>query len=155
MNRIALLVLVSVWVVGVTAASVACRPTARPLGNASEVTIPFELVNGHVMLPVTVNNSPALAFVLDTGSKFAIIDLERAKEQGLKLGSEITVGGVGAKPGTGAFVKDAMFTISGFAGFSQPVTLAIPLRKMAPRLGHDFDGIIGGEFIKEFVLELD
>lgn len=35
------------------------------------------------------------------------------------------------------------------------MALALPIGKMAPRLGQDFDGIIGSEFIKQFVLELD
>lgn len=129
--------------------------TSWPIPKPSEVTIPFELVAKHVMLRVTVNNSRPLWFVLDTGDKFAVIDLDRAKELGLNLGGEIRVGGAGSHLDTGAFVKDSRFSISGFAGFSQPVTLAIPLKKLAPRFGQDFDGIIGSEFIKQFVLELD
>jgi hypothetical protein len=33
--------------------------------------------------------------------------------------------------------------------------MAIPLGRMAARFGHDFDGIIGSEFIKQFVVEVD
>jgi hypothetical protein len=131
------------------------QPTPQMPPNFSEVTIPFELVAKHVMLKVTVNNSRPLWFVLDTGDKFAIVDLDRAKELGLKLGGDIQVGGVGSQTTTGAFVKETTFSISGFAGFSQPVTLAIPLKNLAARFGHDFDGILGAEFIKQFVVEVD
>jgi PDZ domain/Aspartyl protease len=41
------------------------------------------------------------------------------------------------------------------AGFSQPVSIALPVRHMAPRMGQDFDGILGSDFIREFVIELD
>jgi len=131
------------------------QPIPQLPANFSGVTIPFDLVARHVMLEATVNNSRPLSFVLDTGDKFAIIDLDRANELGLNLGGVIQVGGVGAQSTTGAFVKDTTFSISGFAGFSQPVTLAIPLRNLAARFGHDFDGIIGAEFIQQFVVEVD
>lgn len=130
--------------------------TNWPAAGSPEVfTVPFNLITGHIVLNVTVNNSRPLLFILDTGDKFAIIDLDRAKELGLSLGGEITVAGVGSETVTGAFVKDSGYSLSGFAGFSQPVTLAIPLRDVARRLGQDCDGIIGTQFIKQFVVEID
>lgn len=108
-----------------------------------------------MVIQVKVNNSRPLSFVLDTGDKFAIIDLERAKELGLTLQGELRVGGAGSEQPTGSFVKDSTFTVPGLPGFSQPVNIALPIRNLAPRMGQDFDGILGSEFIKEFVLELD
>ena len=108
-----------------------------------------------MVLKVRVNNSRPLSFVLDTGDQFAIIDLELAKSIGLKLGSAVRVGGVGATTQSGAFVKEASFTVSQIPGFSQPVTMALPIRTLAPKLGQDFDGIIGSEFIEQFVVEVD
>ena len=35
-----------------------------------EVTIPFELVNKHVVLKAKINNSRPLPFLLDTGDKY-------------------------------------------------------------------------------------
>jgi hypothetical protein len=138
-----------------TAASRAVQTTQKPAAPASEVTIPFELVNRHVVIKVKVNNSRPLSFVLDTGDKFAIIDLDRAKELGLNLQGALSAGGAGSERPTGAFVRDSTFAIPGLAGFSQPVNIALPVRNLAPRMGQDFDGILGSEFIKEFVLELD
>lgn len=130
------------------------RPPTLP-ADFSQITIPFELVNEHIFIKATTNASRPLEFMLDTGDKFAILDLGLAKELGVKLGGDIHVHGVGPEVTKGAFVNDTSFALSGFPGFSQPVTLAIPLRNLAPRLGHDLDGIIGSEFIKQFVLELD
>ncbi len=56
---------------------------------------------------------------------------------------------------SGAFVRDASFTVSGLEAFSQPVTLALPIGRLASRLGQDFDGIIGSNFIEQFVIEID
>jgi hypothetical protein len=138
-----------------TAASRTIQSTGTPASPAAEATIPFELVNRHVVIQVKVNNSRPLSFVLDTGDKFAVIDLDRAKELGLSLQGELRVGGAGAERPTGFFVKGSTFTIPGLPGFSQPVNIALPVRNLAPRMGQDFDGILGSEFIKGFVLELD
>lgn len=155
MNRRALLGLIVFGLLLPTAASRTIQSNSNVAGPSSAVTIPFELVNRHVVIQVKVNNSRPLSFVLDTGDKFAIIDLERAKELGLTLQGELRAAGAGSERPTGAFVKDATFTIPGLAGFTQPVNIALPVRHMAPRMGQDFDGILGSEFIKEFVLELD
>ena len=130
------------------------QQTARPAA-AGPIAIPFELVNRHVVLKVKVNNSRPLSFVLDTGAQFAIINLDLARDLNLKLEGQVKMAGAGAGLSVGSFVRDSTFTIPGYAGFSQPLTLALPLGQLAPRLGQDFDGIVGSEFIKKFVLELD
>lgn len=136
--------------------SSAFTPQSTAVRTASQpITIPFDLVNKHMVLKVKVNNSRPLSFVLDTGDQFAIIDLDLAKKIGLSLGAEVRVGGAGEAIKSGAFVKDASFTIAQLPGFSQRVTMALPIRMLAPRLGQDFDGIIGSEFIEQFVVEID
>ena len=52
-------------------------------------------------------------------------------------------------------VRDARWSLVGLENFSQPISVAIPLGNIAARFGNDFDGIIGGEFISEFVVEID
>lgn len=131
-----------------TPPQVATRSTAPKI-------IPFEFINRHIIIPIKVNNSRTLSFVLDTGDQYAIINLDAAKELNLKLRGQVRVGGAGAQLQTGAFVDGAMFTIPGFEGFTQPVTLALPIGHLTPRLGHDFDGIIGSDFIEQFVVEID
>lgn len=154
MNRRAPLVLVAVGLLLVMTSSRRSQSFSQP-ASAAGVNVPFELVNRHIILKVRVNDSAPLSFVLDTGDQFAIINLDRAKELGLKLQGQVRVRGAGAQLATGAFVQGASFTIPGLAGFSQPLTLALPIGSMASRLGQDFDGIIGSEFIKQFVVEID
>jgi hypothetical protein len=127
----------------------------KPVVATSTPTIPFELVTRHIVLKVSINTSRPLSFVLDTGDKYAVVDLDRARELGLTLQGEVKTRGAGPETRTGAFVRDASFTIPGLPGFSQPVHLALPIARMAPRFGHDFDGIIGSDFIQQFVVEVD
>ena len=131
--------------------SISSQTETRP---ATQV-IPFEFINRHIFVPVRVNDSRPLWFVLDTGDQYAIINLDTAKELGLKLRGQVRVGGAGSQTLTGAFVDDAKFVLQELKGFTQPVTLALPIGHLAPRLGQDFDGIIGSEFISQFVVEID
>jgi predicted aspartyl protease len=119
------------------------------------VTIPFDLVTRHIMLKVRINNSRPLAFVFDTGDKVCVVDTEVAKELGLKMEGQLRIGGAGADTLPASFIKDATWSIAELDGFTQPVALTFPLGRMAARFGQDFDGIIGSDFIKQFVVEVD
>jgi hypothetical protein len=136
------------------ATATAGRQNPQP-AVAAPVSIPFELVARHIVLKVRINNSRPLSFVFDTGARAGVVDVEVAKELGLKLQGQIRVGGAGSDTLAGSLVEDANWTLDGLAGFSQPIKLAIPLGRIAGRFGHDFDGIIGAEFIKQFVVEVD
>jgi hypothetical protein len=155
MNRKPLLAFVVVVLWLTIAASRAVQTPPKPFSSTPEISIPFELVARHIVLQIRVDNSRPLSFVLDTGDKVAIVDADRAKELGLKLRGQVRVGGAGGETLTGSLVQDSTWTIPGLAGFSQPVGLALPLGKLAARFGHDFDGIIGSDFIKQFVVEVD
>lgn len=152
MKRVATALAVLLFLAGVVtepAATVLQRATPAP------VTIPFEIANRHIIVPVRVNKSRPLSFVLDTGAHVAIVRMNVAKELGLSLSGSVNVGGAGAGTQTGSRLKDATWSLIGLERFSQPVTLALPFPDLPSGLGRDADGIIGGEFIRQFVLELD
>jgi PDZ domain-containing protein/aspartyl protease len=152
-RRLTILILVLICLVtGVPRASV---PASGLRGQKTETAIPFKLVGRHIFLKIKVNNSDPLWFIFDTGDKFAIIDLDRAKQLGLNLDGQLHIGGAGAGVLKGAYVSNANFTVPGLEGFTQPVTMAVPLDILKPNFGHDVDGIIGSEFIKQFVVEVD
>jgi PDZ domain-containing protein/aspartyl protease len=129
-------------------------------GNAAagrqraDVVLPFELDNRTVFVRVIVAERP-LWFVLDTGDKFAVIDLSIAKSLGLKLGSEIPVNGGGAETVHGYLLIDAPFKVSQLPDFQQPLFITVPLAKLAELSGHEFAGILGFDFINEFAVEID
>jgi|SRR5215472_367128 len=119
------------------------------------VTIPFERVNKNICLQVSVANSKPLSFILDTGAEYALIDLAVAKSLGLELGDQVAVGGAGKNVVTGNFLKNSSFRVVGLENFSQPLSLAIPLDGLAKASGHEFAGILGYDFISQFVVEVD
>jgi len=136
-------------------ASLCVAQTPAQPATTNPVTIPFELVSRHIIVKVRINNSRPLSFVFDTGDKVGIVDTEVAKELGLKLEGQVRIGGAGADTLPGSFVKEATWSLPGLEGFSQPVSLAIPLGRMAARFGQDMDGIFGSDFIKQYVVEVD
>jgi hypothetical protein len=131
------------------------RQVSNAMTTKPVVTIPFKLVTRHIVVAVRINNSRPLSFVFDTGDKAGIVDIGRAKELGLDLHGQLRIGGAGGDTLLGAYVRGATWKLQGFEDFSQPIALAIPLGRLAARFGHDFDGIIGSDFIKQFVIEVD
>jgi hypothetical protein len=146
--------LIALLLIAASLASAASRTLQTPAAPAP-VSIPFELVVRHIVLKVKVNNSSPLSFVFDTGDKVGLIDLERARGLGLNLKGQVHVGGAGSATLNGAFVKDAAWTLPGLEGFSQPIQAALPFGELSLRFGHAFDGIVGSDFIKKFVVEID
>jgi len=155
-SRFALLILVALLstfpAIGTTARHNFQTPTPS---TSAPITIPFELVTRHIMLKVRINNSRPLSFVFDTGDKVCVVDTEVAKELGLKLEGQLRIGGAGAETLPASFVKGATWSLAGLDKFTQPVALTFPLGRMAARFGQDFDGIIGSDFIKQFIIEVD
>jgi PDZ domain/Aspartyl protease len=151
MTRSALALVVSLATVGaISPAALVVQPPA-----GASVTIPFELVARHIVVKVTIQNSRPLSFVLDTGANTAIVRTPTAEALGLTLFGSVSTGGAGSGRQAGQRVKDARWSLVGLEGFAQPVSLALPLPMLPRGHGQDIDGIIGGEFIKQFVVELD
>jgi len=132
---------------------IAPAAATAPSPGKAPIVVPFELVNRHVFVRVDVGTRP-LGFVLDTGAPNVIIDLGRAKELGLALGGELQAHGA-AGPVTGAFLRGSKYTISGVPLADDAITVAMPLQEMARGFGRDFDGILGADFIRQFVVEID
>lgn len=155
MNCKRLIILLLILACGVAGASHHIVRAAQKPAEPGPVVIPFELVTRHILIRVRINNSAPLWFIFDTGDKVAIVDSGRARSLGLNLRGETNVGGAGAGTLKGSYVRDASLNVVGVEGNPQPVVLAIPLDGLQPRFGHDIDGIIGADFIKQFVVEVD
>jgi len=151
-RSIAALVLLAL--LGGSRAPVGASSQPRSTG-AQPITIPIELATHHLIVKVTVNGSAPLSFVLDTGAHAAIIRTDAAKALGLTLEGQATVRGAGPGSQTAQFVRGAAWSLVGLDGFSQPISLAVPMSDLPSAMGRPIDGIIGGEFIRQFVVEVD
>jgi hypothetical protein len=120
-----------------------------------DVKIPFTLENRTIFFQVQAGGSRPYWFVLDTGWKYAVIDLAIAKSIHLNLGDQVDVSGGGKKTVMGNMLNNSPFSLVGLKGFSQPLFLALPLNDLAKANGHEVAGILGTDFTSEFVVEID
>lgn len=132
------------------------RPDARNVRFASgnsATGIPFDFEDNAVFLEVRVNNSRPLKFGFDTGAGLTILNARTAKELGLKA-SETKLNGnaVGGRV-SGDVFRSVTLAVRG-ATVSNQMVGALSFESF-PCEARSIDGIIGYDFIKEFVVEID
>lgn len=115
--------------------------------------IPIELVNNLVFVRTRINNSEPLWCVLDTGASATIVNERVAKELGLRAGRREKGTGTGGAIEVG-MIDGVSLSMPGVTVSDQTVG-AFPLDQFAPVAGRSVGGIIGYDFIKEFVIEID
>lgn len=125
-------------------------------GNGAEtnvawpVIIPFESAHARVLVPLRINGSKPLLFLLDTGYGINLIHPDWVEPLGLKRSGRITIMGI-AGDEEAATYSGAVFDFGG-------VTYAP--RRMASlpseaQTHHRRDGILGAGFFRRFVVEID
>ena len=119
------------------------------MGN-SALRIPLEIDNNIILLRVNVNGSKPLKFIFDTGASISCISSKRAAELGLKSQGQFDANATGGRI-QGATIEGVEFRVQG-AKVSKLTVASFPLPTPP---GFDFDGIIGCDFIKQFVVEVD
>ncbi len=157
------------------AASSAAASDVRFTSGRSALKIPFRLFNNHIYLRVIVNGSAPLWFVLDTGAP-NIIDSKHARALGLKLTPAGRATGTGEKEVDVSSTHDVSFALPGVTvarrksgvislGNVEECSNEIDVdrqgnisRRRQPLTGDQrqpFDGVLGEDFLRLFVVEID
>ena len=130
----------------------ACLVCPTFLANA-QTAVPFELSGDLIVLKVRVNRSKPLKFIFDTGASISVIDPQSARALGLRAKGKLKLDATGGTVQSG-LIQRVSLSVSGATVFNQ--TLAtIDLDAFAPLFGFKIDGIIGHDFINNFVVEID
>lgn len=115
--------------------------------------IPFRFEDGFISLDVQIGRSARpLNFLLDSGAGASVMAIRTAERLGLELGEPQSVQGVGA---------DAMaYTLSGVTGSASGVpvgdiSLALDLQMADAICGRRVDGLIGIDFFRDRVVQID
>lgn len=158
-----------------SASAVVSMADVRFASGSSALKIPFKLWNNHIYIRTSVNNSKPFWFLLDTGAA-NIINRRNAEALGLKLTPKGRVGGVGESAVEAWSIENVSFSLPGVTYSNQPAgVLALePVEACAnkitadrqgriterekPATGDEYqpiDGILGYEFFKTFVVEID
>jgi hypothetical protein len=122
------------------------------LGHSS-LKIPFELSGDLIVLKARVNRSKPLHFIFDTGASISVIDPQSARAMRLrakgKLKLDVTGGSVQSE-----LIGPVSLSVAGVTVFNQTLAM-IDLDMIAPLFGFKIDGVIGHDFINNFVVEID
>ena len=120
--------------------------------------IPFEFQANLVIVPVKVNNSDTLRFILDTGvSSILITDPQIIKNQRMKFARSVKISGAGEGNDIEAgIVLDNTITMGDMIGYRQNlVVLKEDVLKLSEFVGSPIHGIIGYEIFNRFVVTID
>jgi CubicO group peptidase (beta-lactamase class C family) len=115
------------------------------------VEVPFEVANGWMLIPVSVNGSRPLRYVFDTGASGTIHNNPAIVDSlNLKISGKVQARGAG---GGGAlsemsFADNVNFNIGG-------IELSNGSLALGPAMGPGFDGVIGRSIFANLVVEID
>jgi outer membrane lipoprotein-sorting protein len=118
------------------------------------VEIPFVLNSNHIYVPVSIDGSKPLSFILDTGAGGPVLDMETAKELDLK-----TIGkfeGRGAGEGTQEVNIVTLTSVKlGDLIIDSVSAATISLKPLSKYEGMPDDGILGYDLFSKFVVKID
>ena len=126
-----------------------------PISAESQVQreIHFQYRSGLIWLKVHVSGkSEPLNFLLDSGAGISAIDLQKARSLGVPLGNRQMVQGVNGQ-GSAYRVKDLQAVCGGIA--LPKSVLAIDLRALSGSCQHHVDGILGVDFFRSRIVQID
>ena len=126
-----------------------------PAQHFAPVTVPFDYFNRHIFVTLTLNGSPGMNFLLDSGTNCNILSMTTATAMGLQLVSIQQKKGLGL--GSGKVNIAAAKDIDARIGNIQIANLmaVVDLTALEQRFGHHIDGILGFPVLQNFVVQLD
>ncbi len=120
--------------------------------------IPVKIVNNLVIIPLRINGSDTLNFVIDTGLRTTIItDLGVVNELNLQFGRQTTINGLGqGDPVEVIHSYNNTIDIKGVRGYYQNLFLLINAEfNLSTKLGFPVHGILGYDFFHRLIVEVD
>ncbi|MCS7018924.1 MAG: aspartyl protease family protein [Cytophagales bacterium] len=127
--------------------------------KAKSVTIPFRLANNLMIIPVSINGSDSLRFIVDTGVKTPLItSLNVSDSLQFSNARKIKIRGLGAGDDLEALLSYGnvfAFTPQLSARNHDLLILLQDVFMLSKKLGMYVNGIIGYDFFKDFIVEID
>lgn len=126
--------------------------------NKKSIHLPFKLLNNLVVVPVFVNNSDTLNFILDSGiSNTIIIDKELADKLGMRYVKEIRMFGFGGGEALSALHSiENSISIPGIIGNHQDiVVIPDPDFDFSKLLGVKIHGLLGYNVFRDLIVEIN
>lgn len=126
--------------------------------NYKRIKIPFELVHNLIIIPVQINDSSPLNFILDTGVRNTLITrLYYSDSLNLNSADKITLRGLGSGHEVEAlFSSGNTMRMHGIQGDNHQVyVLMEDVFDLSQRMGMPVHGIIGYDIFKNFIVKIN
>jgi aspartyl protease len=125
-------------------------PNVRFDSGDRALGIPLEIDNKIILMRVRVNDSQPLKFIFDTGAFASVLSAKQAARLRLKSYGQASADATGGPVAT-SFIKGVSLRVPG----AQISNQIIAVMDIPNPPGFEFDGIIGYDFINQFVVEID
>lgn len=135
--------------------------TAAPAARPSECrqlvySLPFTLDENRIVLPVHVNGSGALHFILDTGADHNLVNRTAAPALGIPLQHGQAQPGVGTGQQSVSLYQRSGVTLAlGDLPLPFHTVVVLSLDSLAMRTGSSIDGVIGSDLFERYVVVID
>lgn len=127
-------------------------------GDVDKIIVPFETFNNLIIVPITLNKTIPLRFILDTGVQTTILT-ERTFSDLLNIQyhRKLTLYGADGDRGVDAYVAgDVTLELPGTVGKGQVMlVLEEDYLQLKNYLGEDVHGILGYEIFRRFAVEIN
>lgn len=122
-----------------------------------KTVVPFELSNNLIIVPVMLNDSLPMKFILDTGVRTTLLMDDQPDFLEISHTRTVQVAGMGNSDAIEAYIaSNISLTLPGISGKGQSlVILKSPYLNLASHLGMEVHGIIGYDFFNHFVVEIN
>jgi predicted aspartyl protease len=136
----------------------ALKDTVYFTSKRKSITLPFKLVHNLIVIPVQINNSKSLNFILDTGVKNTLITrLHFTDSLSLNETGRITIQGLGTGHTIEAIYSNGnTMNMPGIQGDNHQVyVLMEDVFDLSTRMGMPVHGIIGYDIFRNFIVKIN
>jgi predicted aspartyl protease len=123
------------------------------VGGGDKATIPFKLINNHIFVSAKMDGHP-LQFMVDTGAANILLP-HAAKRAGIKSEGALEGHGVGKKSVNISLGKVKKLTLGGKITLNNQHFAIMAMPGYNHVEGTEFDGLVGYELFKRFVVRID
>ncbi|WP_018478012.1 aspartyl protease family protein [Pontibacter roseus] len=136
----------------------AAKDTVYFTSKRKSITIPFKLVHNLIVIPVQINGSQPLHFILDSGVKNTLITrLHYSDSLSLNQAGKITLQGLGTGHEIEAlYSRGNNLQLPGIRGDNHQVyVLMEDIFNLSTRMGMSVHGIIGYDIFRNFIVKIN
>lgn len=126
-------------------------------GNNKQISFRFEMVNNLIIIPVVLNDSLPMNFILDTGVRTTLLTNENLDKLEVNYNRPVTISGLGLVRDIKAYVaSNVTIKLPGITGRGQTlIVLGEDYLNLQSHIGKNVHGVLGYDFITHFVVKVD